>query len=182
MDAIRAWNYEPGGAPWMPLIALGRQLVRRPYEFLAFEPNGPYDTLNGLTAAIAVLSIPFVWRRFGAPYGIHILVNLWLPLSSGEFEGLGRYCAVLFPFFLWLGSFRSELFRDLVLFSSVALYVVCVSMFVTLHPTLLRRTPTLVFPPSRRIAIGKALAGLPDYLCVGRHPFDCGLAPWPAAA
>lgn len=134
MDAIRAWNYEPGGAPWMPLIALGRQLVRRPYEFLAFEPNGPYDTLNGLTAAIAVLSIPFVWRRFGAPYGIHILVNLWLPLSSGEFEGLGRYCAVLFPFFLWLGSFRSELFRDLVLFSSVALYVVCVSMFVTLHP------------------------------------------------
>lgn len=134
LDAIRAWNYEPGAAPWMPLVALARQLVRRPYEFLVLESNGPYDALNGLTAGIFVLSIPFVWRRFGAPYGLHMLVNMWLPLSSGEFEGLGRYCAVLFPFFLWLGSFRSGAVRDVVLVSSVALYVVCVSMFVTLRP------------------------------------------------
>lgn len=133
-DAIRAWNYQPGSAPWMPLIALARQLVNRPYEFLAFEPNGPYDTLNGVTAGLVVLTIPFVWHRFGAPYGMHMLANLWLPLSSGEFEGLGRYCSVLFPLFIWLGSFRSGLFRDVTLVTFVALYVLCLSLFIKLHP------------------------------------------------
>jgi hypothetical protein len=134
VDAIRAWDYTPGGAPWTPLVALARQLIHRPYEFLVFEPNGPYDTLNGVTAGLMVLSIPFVWYRLGAPYAVYMLANLWLPLSSGEFEGLGRYCAVLFPFFIWLGSFRSSLVRDVVLFTFVALYVLCVSLFVKLHP------------------------------------------------
>lgn len=133
-DAIRSWNYEPGGPPWQPLVALGRQLVNRPYDFIVVEPNGPYDTLNGVTAGLFVLSIPFVWRRFGAAYGIHMLVNLWLPLSSGAFEGLGRYCAVLFPFFIWLGSFRSSVLRDVTLFTFVAAYVLCLSLFVKLHP------------------------------------------------
>ena len=30
-------------------------------------------------------------------YGFFMLLNLWLPLSSGAFEGMGRYCSVLFP-------------------------------------------------------------------------------------
>lgn len=134
LHAIRSWQYEPGGAPWVPLIALVRQLVRRPYDFLTVEPNGPYDVLNGVTAGVFVLSIPFVWRRFGAGYAVHMLVNLWLPLSSGHFEGLGRYCAVLFPFFLWLASFRSDLVRDTTIFTFVALYVLCLSLFIKLHP------------------------------------------------
>ena len=132
--AISSWNYEPGGAPWTPLVALGRQLARRPFDFLTSEPNGPYDTLNGLTAALFVASIPFVWWRLGPAYGIHMSVNLWLPLSSGQFEGLGRYCAVLFPFFIWLASFKSDWLRDVTLSSSIALYVLCVSYFIKLHP------------------------------------------------
>ena len=133
-DSIREWDYDPGGWPWAPVIALARQLVRRPYEFLALEPNGPYDSLNGITAGLVVLSIPFIWRRLGAAYGLLVLVNLWLPLSSGQFVGLGRYCAVLFPFFIWLASFRSSTLRDLVVITFVSLYVLCLSMFVKLHP------------------------------------------------
>jgi hypothetical protein len=132
--AISSWNYEPGGTPWTPLVALARQLIRRPFDFLTVEPNGPYDTLNGVTAAIFVGSVPFVWRRLGAAYGMHMLVNLWLPLSSGQFEGLGRYCAVLFPFFIWLASFDRQWLREIVLSSSIALYVLCVSYFIKLHP------------------------------------------------
>jgi len=37
-----------------------------------------------------------------------MLVNLYVPLSSGAFEGLGRYCSVLFPAFIWLASIRSR--------------------------------------------------------------------------
>jgi hypothetical protein len=134
MRAIESWGYEPGGAPWMPLIAISRQLVRRPYEFLTLEPNGPYDVLNGMMAGAFVIAIPFVWRRFGAMYGVQMLVNLWVPLSSGHVVGLGRYCAVLFPFHLWLASFQSPLVRDVVVVTSVALHVLCMSLFVNLHP------------------------------------------------
>ena len=35
-------------------------------------------------------------------------VNLWLPLSSGQVEGLGRYVAVMFPLFIWLATIRSR--------------------------------------------------------------------------
>ena len=68
----------------------------------------PYDTLNGVAAIVCVLAIPFVWRRFGTGYALFMLANLWLPLSSGIFEGTGRYCAVMFPFFIWLASIRSQ--------------------------------------------------------------------------
>ena len=133
MSSIERWNYHPGGAPWDPLVALARQLVRRPYEFL-LEPNGLYDTLNGTTAIAFAAAIPFVWRQLGAGYGLYMTLNLLLPLSSGEFEGLGRYCAVLFPFFIWIGTWQSPLVQQLVVVGFAAFYALCVSLFVTLHP------------------------------------------------
>jgi hypothetical protein len=36
-----------------------------------------------------------------------MLLNLWLPLSSGALEGIGRYCSGRFPCFIWLVSLRS---------------------------------------------------------------------------
>ncbi len=133
MYSIERWQYVPGGAPWTPLVALARQLVRRPVAFLQ-EPNGLPDTLNGVTAMIFVASVPFVWSRLGAAYGLFMAANLLLPLSSGQFEGLGRYCAVLFPFFIWVASWKRPAVQQLVMFASAALYALCVALFVNLHP------------------------------------------------
>jgi hypothetical protein len=133
MHSIQRWNYHPGGTPWSPLVALARQLVRRPHDFL-MEPNGLYDTLNGVTALIVLLSVPFVWTRLGTAYGLFMALNLALPLSSGEFEGLGRYCAVLFPFFIWLATCRVVMLQQIILIVSVSVYVLCLMLFVTLHP------------------------------------------------
>jgi hypothetical protein len=58
-----------------------------------------YDTLCGVTALLFVAAIPFVWRRFGAAYGVFMLANLYAAVV-GAFEGLGRYCSVLFPAFI----------------------------------------------------------------------------------
>ncbi len=74
-----------------------QRLLTHPYAFLASEPMALYDTLYGVTALLFAAAIPFVWRRFGAAYGLFMLLNLYVPLSSGAFEGLGRYCSVLFP-------------------------------------------------------------------------------------
>jgi hypothetical protein len=94
----------------------------------------PYDTLNGLAAVAFLVSVPFVWCRMGAAYGIFMVGNLWLPLSSGVFEGVGRYCAVMFPCFIWLASLRSRAVPTLIIISWPMLYVLCLALFTTIHP------------------------------------------------
>lgn len=132
--SIQRWGYYPGGAPWLALVRLVGVLCTHPYAYLAGERVAPYDTLNGVTALVFVIALPFVWRRFGAGYGLFMLANLWLPLSSGQYEGLGRYCAVMFPFFIWLASIPSRVvFMSAVIFCAM-LYTLCLALFTTIHP------------------------------------------------
>jgi hypothetical protein len=134
---ITLWGdsgYKPGGAPWLVLARLGRTLLTHPYAFLTTERLAPYDSLNGLAAMIFVIATPFVWWRFGTGYGLLMAANLWLPLSSGQVEGLGRYCAVMFPFFIWLASIRSRTVFLAALIASAMLYTLCLALFTTIHP------------------------------------------------
>jgi hypothetical protein len=132
--SIQRWGYYPGGKPWLALVRLTVALTTHPYAYLATERMAPYDALNGLMAIAFVISVPFVWRRFGAAYGLYMLANLWLPLSSGQYEGLGRYCSVMFPFFMWLGSVRSRAIFTVAVAVSAALYALCLALFTTIHP------------------------------------------------
>jgi hypothetical protein len=132
--AIQRWGYAPGGSPISVFFGLGRALLTSPYAFLAGERMAPYDTLNGLAAAVAVASIPFVWRRLGAAYGLFMAANLWLPLSSGQIEGLGRYVAVLFPLFIWLATVRSRDVSTAIVVVFAALYTICLALFTNIHP------------------------------------------------
>ena len=127
--SIERWNYYPGGTPWLALVRLVQALATRPYQYLAGERLAPYDTLNGLTALLFVIALPFVWRRLGAGYGLFMAANLWLPLSSGQYEGLGRYCAVLFPFFIWLAQVRSDVVFGSAVVLSAMLYPLCQALF-----------------------------------------------------
>jgi hypothetical protein len=132
--ALSRWDYHPGGAPWTAPLGLMRWLVTHPYQYLAGDPLAPYDTLNGLAATLFLFAIPFVWRRLGAGYGLFMLANLWLPLSSGIFEGLGRYCAVLFPAFIWLAGVRWREVSTAVIVIFAMVYTLCLALFTTLHP------------------------------------------------
>ena len=132
--SIERWGYYPGGAPWLAPFRLVRMLVVHPYAFLAGERMAPYDTLNGIAALAFAASVPFVWRRFGAAYGMFMVANLWLPLSSGQYEGLGRYCSVMFPCFIWLGSLRARAAVAWLVVIFAMLYTLCLALFITLHP------------------------------------------------
>jgi hypothetical protein len=132
--SIERWGYYPGGAPWLVHVRLVRMLLTHPYAYLAGERMAPYDALNGLSALMFVMVTPFVWRRFGAGYGLLMLANLWLPLSSGQYEGLGRYCSVMFPFFIWLASFRSRVVFVAAVVASATLYTLCLALFTTIRP------------------------------------------------
>jgi hypothetical protein len=131
---IQRWGYVPGSAPMSQLAHLSRALLTHPYEYLAGDRMAPYDFLNGFAALACVVSLPFVWIRFGTPYGLFLALNLALPLSSGQFEGLGRYCSVLFPFFVWLSAIESRVafVATAVMFSM--LYMLCAALFTNIHP------------------------------------------------
>lgn len=131
---ISRWDYHPGGAPWVPLENLVRALATRPYSFLSTEHTAPYDTLNGLTAFVFVLAVPLVWWRLGTGYALYMLANLWVPLSSGQYEGMGRYCAVLFPFFILAAGITWRAGFIAMVVVSALLYTLCLALFTTIHP------------------------------------------------
>jgi hypothetical protein len=132
--AIEYWGYYPGGTPWTAFVRLVQDLMQRPIVYIATVHNAPYDTLNGVTALLFVAAIPFVWLRFGTAYGLLMAANLWLPLSSGLFEGLGRYCSVLFPFFIWLGSLRWRPVYMPAIVAFAVLYTLCMAIFTNIQP------------------------------------------------
>lgn len=132
--AIEKWDYYPGGAPWTSSARILFSLLTHPYAFLQSSSVAVYDALYGLTGLAFVLMVPVVWFRFGAAYGLYMLLNLWLPLSSGTTEGMGRYCSVLFPAFIWLATIRSRPVADALVFGSALLYPIAFALFITNHP------------------------------------------------
>ena len=131
---LERWGYHPGGAPWVAPFRLIQHLVTHPYAYLASDPMAPYETLYGVTGILFALSIPFVWMKFGAGYGLFMLLNLWLPLSSGAFEGVGRYCSVLFPAFLCLATIRSRTISTAIVVLFSLFYTLGLALFTTIHP------------------------------------------------
>jgi hypothetical protein len=132
--AIQRWNYIPGGPPWTAPLALIGQLITHPVAYLASDPKTLCDALNGVIGILFVVALPFVWHRLGAAYGLFMLANLWLPLSSGALEGIGRYCSVLFPMFIWLATARSRLLSTALIVCFALFYTFCVALFVNLYP------------------------------------------------
>jgi hypothetical protein len=134
MASITRWGYHPGGPPWMAPVQLARNLLGHPYRYLTTDHMALYDVLYGVTGALFACAVPFVWRRFGAAYGLFMLLNLYLPMSSGVFEGMGRYCSVLFPAFIWLGSIRSRNLSTALVVVFAMFYTFGIALFATLHP------------------------------------------------
>ncbi|MDO8678808.1 MAG: hypothetical protein Q7R30_09630 [Acidobacteriota bacterium] len=132
--SITRWGYYPGGNPFLGLLAIGRELLTRPMQFIISEPMAPYDTLNALTAAAALCLVPFIWRRFGFGYAAVVLLGLVLPLSSGQYEGLGRYCSVLFPLPILLGGLKGETRHLGLITSFVLFYSLGLVLFGNVHP------------------------------------------------
>jgi hypothetical protein len=132
--SITRWGYHPGGTPWLAPVTLVLKLCTHPYQYLTSDPMAPYDTLYGVSGILFAAAIPFVWLRLGAGYGLFMVMNLYLPLSSGVFEGVGRYCSVLFPCFIWLASIRSRSLSTAILVLFALFYTLGLALFTTIHP------------------------------------------------
>lgn len=133
-DSITRWGYAPGSNPLSGILAVGRELFTRPMDYLIAERMAPYDTLNTITVVLALATVPLVWKRFGFGYAAMIVLGLILPLSSGQLEGLGRYCAVLFPIALLLASLPGEARHAWLTASFVMFYTLGLVLFGNVHP------------------------------------------------
>ena len=131
---LQRWNYRVGGAPWTAPLTLVGRLITHPYSFVAGERVGLYDVLYGVTGILFLVAVPFVWRRLGPEYGLYMLANLVLPLSSGVFEGVGRYCSVLFPCFIWLSTIQSRAVGTFLVVAFALFYTLGLALFTTIHP------------------------------------------------
>lgn len=131
---LERWGYHPGALPWMAPLRLVERLVTHPYLYLSTDPMAPYDTLYGLTGILFVAAVPFVWRRLGGAYALFMLLNLWLPFSSGVFEGMGRYCSLLFPCFIWLATIRSRAVSTAIVVGFAMFYTLGLALFTTIRP------------------------------------------------
>jgi hypothetical protein len=133
-DSITRWGYHPGGHPLAGLATIAEQLLTNPYQFIVAERMAPYDTLNALMATGALIAVPFIWQRFGRGYAAIVVMGLLLPLSSGQYEGLGRYCAVLFPLSILFGSLKGETRHMALITGFVLFYALGLVLFGNVHP------------------------------------------------
>jgi hypothetical protein len=62
------------------------------------------DLMYSLTVVLCLAAVWPVYRRFGLPYAVFILLNVLPPMSAGGMLSMGRVTAVVFPVFLWLGA------------------------------------------------------------------------------
>jgi len=119
MLAFSAYIYQLTGHPfsWTSQnAAWGR--VYRSLDSLVSDRVG-YIANNGLYSYASTQTIDFfyllavlfilgsvwpVYRRFGLPYAVLLVVNTLPPMSAGGLLSMGRVTAVLFPAFLWMGG------------------------------------------------------------------------------
>jgi hypothetical protein len=64
----------------------------------------PYDALNLLGLAFAILMLWPVWRRLGLAWVAFILINVVPPLFAGGLLSMGRLSATMFPVFIALAG------------------------------------------------------------------------------
>jgi hypothetical protein len=95
-----AWGRTYQG--WGPFVTAFGQLRDEP--FLQVVTNFPYNTLNALGVLFALALTYPVFRRFGAAFGIFVLINLVPPLFAGGVLSMGRLSSTLFPLFLALAA------------------------------------------------------------------------------
>jgi hypothetical protein len=93
----------------------------------------PLDVLNALGALFVLVLVVPVWRSYGVPYALVILLNLLPPLAAGGFLSAGRFSAVLFPAFIWLASRIPAAHRGAWLATFMAVQGLNASLFYTWH-------------------------------------------------
>jgi hypothetical protein len=136
LHAQAQWGYSVGHPPWVELMRLIDGVERHGlYGYFFSDPLAVYYFLHGASALALVALTPSVFTRLGPALGVYVALSLYVPLSGNALEGIGRYAATLFPFFLLLGgTVVSRRLHELLLVSGALLLSILSALFATWHP------------------------------------------------
>jgi Mannosyltransferase (PIG-V) len=70
----------------------------------AYASSQPLDMVYLISVVFILVAVWPVYRRFGLPYAVMLLINLLPPMAAGGLLSIGRVTSVLFPAFLWLAT------------------------------------------------------------------------------
>jgi hypothetical protein len=144
-----AYIYDVTGDPFMWIrlqAAWGRQNVGAASflvgEWRSAAEQGLYqyatsnvpDFLNLLAAALVATAILPVWRRYGLPLAVLLVLNLVPSLASGGWLSVGRATSVLFPVFLWLADVVPTRHRTVAVAALAGLQAFAAVLFFTWRP------------------------------------------------
>jgi hypothetical protein len=149
MLTFSAFIYRLTGHPFqwtMQNAAWGRvykgldEIVTDRIDFIA--NNGLYayistqsiDLFYILAVVLCLTAVWPVYRRFGLPYAVFILLNVLPPMSAGGMLSMGRVTSVVFPVFLWLGAVIPPRHRTAWIAAFALLQAFVAVMFFTWRP------------------------------------------------
>jgi hypothetical protein len=101
------------------------------YEYAATQG---LDMVYALAVIFVLASVWPVYRRFGVPYAVMIVINVLPPLAMGGLLSMGRVTSVIFPTFLWLGAAVPAHHRWSWLIVFSMLQALCAIAFFTWRP------------------------------------------------
>jgi hypothetical protein len=115
-------------------------IVSDRFEFIT--NNGLYhyastqtiDLFYSLAVLLALVAVVPVYRRFGLPYAVFIVLNVLPPMSAGGMLSMGRVTSIVFPVFLWLGGAVPARHRATWLMVFALLQAFVAVMFFTWRP------------------------------------------------
>lgn len=89
------------------------------------------DQLVSVYCICAIILAAFSFRKWPMSFNVLVWLNLMLPLSAGSVVSMGRYIAVLFPFYMRLQSFvdKRRHFRWLLVLL-VLLQILCLNLWL----------------------------------------------------
>jgi Gpi18-like mannosyltransferase len=135
LSAQAHWGYSLGHPPWQQLLKMiGRIVKYGPYDYFFVSSMAPFRLFHGVTAMVFLALVPGIFKRLGFALGAYVLVSLLVPLSGDALEGVGRYAAVLFPAFMFAGSFKSQRLHEAILIIGSLFLALFVSLFSTGRP------------------------------------------------
>jgi hypothetical protein len=149
MLTFSAFVYQLTGNPFqwtMQNVAWGRvyrgldSIVSDRFDFIT--NNGLYnyastqtiDLFYSLAVLLALVAVVPVYRRFGLPYAVFIILNVLPPMSAGGMLSMGRVTSILFPVFLWLGAAVPARHRGALIMFFALLQGFVAAMFFTWRP------------------------------------------------
>ncbi|MEO8481365.1 MAG: mannosyltransferase family protein [Acidobacteriota bacterium] len=88
-----------------PVVLVGAVVAHvREVGWQRYLLDRPYECINVVAFAfMATMAVP-VSRRIGVGPALFMVAAIVLPLRVGGWASMGRYTAVLFPAFMWLGT------------------------------------------------------------------------------